>query len=326
MLYTHFLAIIFLAVERAGLVLLNKKGERLVLAFVGSISLTFFALTPWIGTIIKNMPQSGKTWIAQASVHELLSTAFVFAGNQQRFYFLASLILILSIVFLLWPRAARMSYSWLHWGLFLAWAILPVTLDYAASLVTPVFLSRYILYASLGLFGLAAYMFSSIRGNTLLKASAALVLAMSWYSTLPANMDSLISENWQKAMPEIRKAQSEGNLIMLCAAYQVSTFAYHYDKEIYKADLKIKELLVPKKIYSVDNKDHVLLVLDREKPKDILLVQSQSGIVDPNNTVDSVLTSLYVKKNKETMQGISLTRYHRRELPFPAPDSVSLQQ
>lgn len=311
MLYTHYLTVLFLPVELLAAVFFFR-GDKRMSYFLGSLCLTGVTLLPWLQPILHNLPQAGKTWIPAPGKDEVLGTAYLFAGSTGRLWAFLIFMGLGLVLFILLPRIRRDSFSWQYFFLFLGWAIIPFALDFIVGCFTPVFLSRYILYATFGFFAAVAYAFSSIKLKSVILAFVAFIFAALWYTRLPGNLESLISENWQKAMPEIRKAQREGDLIMICAAYQVSTFAYHYDKDIYRADLKIKELLAPKKIYSVDNKDHVMLVLDREKPNNILLVQSQSGIVDPNNTVDSVLTSLYVKENKETMQGISLTRYHRR--------------
>lgn len=307
MLYTHYLTVLIFPVEILTVVLFHKRNSKLIHYFIGSLVVTGLAMIPWLSQIMANIPRAGHTWLKLPSGNDLLDTLYNLLGTDGRFYGYLVFVLLLTILFIFLPTTKKSHFSWKYYFIFLSWALVPLFLDYIISQYSPVFHWRYILYAAFGFFALIAYLFSSIRIRGDLLLLVALLVAGVWYMLVPQLLGTYISEDWKKVIPIVKKEQASGSLILISAAYQCGTFSYNYDKNIYKADLKIKDLLREKKIYTVDNKDHVLLVMEREKPKNILLIQSQSYMTDPQNTVDSVLTKLYIKENRQDLPGITLT-------------------
>jgi hypothetical protein len=147
----------------------------------------------------------------------------------------------------------------------LLWFLIPYLGMFAVSFRWPVFLDRYLLFTSLGLFVMIAALIDLFAFERWMKFAFifALFAIMAYKYTLdPGNGRDL-----QSVTKVIRENRVEQDPVVISPDYAYLEFVYHYDINMFRLYDQTKELLMKEHIYPIrqlnDVEDSTILKSDR---------------------------------------------------------------
>ncbi len=263
----------------------NKKGFRYVIySFV--ISTLMYA--PWIKIVIDNIPEAGSFWLEIPGLDDLILVFRSLSGIQQ--LILHSSIILTFLLILIFDKKKRFlseSFNRRYFFLLLLWYILPVVTDYTIAHYTPIFRLRYIVYSSLGLFLLLAYIISSIRIHRAFKLLIVvfmLIIPIIKFSPYPKE-----AELWREIVPRVKKMKDSKSIVLVSAWYQYRSFAYYYNIDFFKDYKNTPYLLSTDSVFLLDDSIGFQSIYYKDAER-VFFVKSHQKIVDPYFTIDTFLT------------------------------------
>jgi hypothetical protein len=198
---------------------------RHVLAAAGGSGLLAF---PWVPIAWGNAPRVGAYWLEAPTWRDLRDVLKRFAA-ERRILYLALLLLVPAVRRALGvPRAAfdRGLASYLALA-----AFVPIGLAFVIATRVPIFLDRYLLYASLGVILLLAYLLALLpvgaRGQAVLALGLLALVA-------PRTLREREKDDWRGLAAAIRAhhdVHAPGTSVVLIAPNEIPPFAYYYDRE-----------------------------------------------------------------------------------------------
>jgi hypothetical protein len=136
------------------------------------------------------------------------------------------------------PRAA----GWSKGSVLVAWAFLPLVLAFAASyVVEPIFLDRYLLYVSLGLFLLIAFVI--VRLPVAPPLRHALAIGLCALSLVTSERDPILRMDWRGASAQVRDAVRGGALTIIAPPHELLPLAYHLVPDAFRDQAHLVEAL-----------------------------------------------------------------------------------
>jgi uncharacterized membrane protein len=164
LLYSHYLSIFIFIVQFVGVWMYYKTSRKSVLYYLISQIIVALAFAPWVNVLFSNLPKNGSFWLTAPQWGELKWFVLMMNGNGWLFIIFSTTIVASFVMIALNKRFnfLNANFDIKVYFLFLLLYILPIALDYWVAQYTPVFLGRYFLYTTLGLFLLIAYIISNL--------------------------------------------------------------------------------------------------------------------------------------------------------------------
>jgi hypothetical protein len=308
-IYTHYATfIIFIAEIIISLSALKLYGVRFLKQFIISGFIGLVLVLPWSGNIIGNVPEIGKTWQAAPTkydVHILIDFFFFNDYNNFRIalWFMAIALVIIGFV------NKRLGFSWFRLLTLFCWGVIPVVVAYFISFKVPIFVMRYVMYVLPGIFLFLAYLFAALPVNVPLKV----IISLWIFSTLPgaSYLATYCNQDWPHAMPVIIKERQlhdrSESRILIAQAYEEGTFAYQWNRKIFKHYEDDHEALKKDNVYGVDDIGQLSYHLN-PLPKEIILVRT-SEMTDVRHKLDSA----YDLKKDTGFCGINISIYRNQK-------------
>lgn len=286
LLFSHYLSVFIFVVQFLCCFLFLKQHKKGVLFYFISQVLTLIVFIPWLRIMLGNIPKTGSFWNQAPGLDELRWHIHIINGNERLFY-VFSAIVICSLVMLLLNRKFRFynaDFQMRYYVVFLLLYVLPVVLDFAVAQYTPVFLSRYILYSTFGLFLLVAYTISCLNTTPLLKAVTFVPLL--YLLVVSFELKQEREDDWKTLVPMIKAEQGPHSVIFISASYKYKEFAFYYDRDAFKDYTKTLERLAAKGVYcSPKEEPYSWNKLDFDTISKIIYVQSHSQFQDPQGKI-----------------------------------------
>jgi hypothetical protein len=174
--------------------------------------------------------------------------------------------------------------------LLLSWGIIPILVIYVISQYSSRFDSRYMLFATPGLYLLISFIISKLPVNGMIRILIIISILVS--SLIKFNLKPIKGEDWPAAISFMREHKDDSTLTLICADYQFMSFSYYYNKDIF---LKLEEapgILKRENIYFTKGAA-ILSTLDTNQYNEIILILSHEVAADPEGTLFRTLSEKY---------------------------------
>jgi len=305
LLFSHYLSVFIFVVQFLCCFFFLKQNKKGVVFYFVSQALALIAFIPWLRIMLGNIPKTGSFWNQAPGLDELRWHIHIINGNEGLFYVFSAIVICSLIISLLNKKFHFYSeeFQWKYYVVFLLLYILPVLLDFIVAQYTPVFLSRYILYSTFGLFLLVAYTISCLNTTPILKAITFVPLLYLLIVSFEVKQER--EDNWKALVPMIKAEQSSHSVIFISASYKYKEFAFYYDRDAFKDYTKTLERLAAKRVYCSPKDDPFSWdKLNLDTISKIIYVQSHSQFQDPEGKIREDIIShgfkrcdLYQEKN-----------------------------
>jgi hypothetical protein len=298
LLYTHYLTVFVLFVEFVFIWLYINKNRKAFVYYLISQIILVIAFIPWISILFSNMPKKGSFWwISKPNYDSFRWHTNILVGNELLFYVFNGLLILFLLLLILnrYKKILSDNFNIIHWGFFLGLYILPIGLNYLVSQKYPVFVTRYMLYSTFGLFLCVSYFFSNLKLKpvylSLLLSPFALII-LSSFKIIQKRED-----DWKRMVPVIKKKMSKGSVVFVSASYKARDFAFYYDIESFKNYNRFAESLAKKSVYfTADDEMYGWEKLNYDTINKIIYVHSHSQVQDPNHKIEAFILSKGLKE------------------------------
>ena len=304
LLYTHLVPAFAILAQFIAALLFIKEYKKGVISIIISQAAACILFAPWL-LFSPYYQKKASTWLTPPDNHEI-KELFITYFNSETLWNNYILLAICFIVVVLWKYIKHQEYiiNWKSLLVLALWGILPIIVDIIVShTIIPIFLTRYMLFSSIGLFLLAGYLISIIPVNTIVKIGFVVFLVSSSFFSL--NFKTFKGEDWRGAVSYVKKYQTDSVLVLVSPFFQYVSFAYYYAPEAYKDYDHTLDKLGNSNVYFYGGLD-ILNRIDESKFKRIMLVTSHEGVVDPAS-LTAFLTAHY--KMAETSEFASINCY-----------------
>lgn len=315
LLFSHYLTIFIFITQFLCVWLFLKKAPRGIKYYLISQLLTALFFVPWLKVLFANLPQSGSFWLTAPGYGELKWFVFMLNGSESLFTVFTTIILS-SIIMVLLNRRFRFFYESFDtkvYIVFLCLYILPIGLDYWVAQYTPVFLGRYFLYATLGLFLLIAYIISYLNTSAIIRIM--IVMPVFYFLFTAFNAKPEKEDDWKSIMPRIKKIQTGNTVIFISASYKYKDFAFYYDREAFKDYKNTIQRLYQKGVYCSKDGQWGWEHLNLDTVDQVIFVQSHSQFEDPEGKTRQSLFQKYKICSEYNRINITYTVFKKNNLP-----------
>ena len=236
LLYTHLYAVFIVLAQLIYIVMLfflardTFRGAWRSYLTMGFITAVLFA--PWMLVAFQQATRAtGHFWIKEPDWLALFRTLIEYSGS----LWLALLLLPLFVYGV--KRYCEQSDvtvipSWAYLKAFiLLWLVLPIVLPFILSkLITPFYLTKYTLAASLPFYLLTALGLAQVR-NAALQSVLAFVICISLASLLMSDLKTLKRERWRDAAYNVEHEAKTGDLVFFNSAGSLLSYSYYAKRD-----------------------------------------------------------------------------------------------
>ncbi|MCX6290577.1 MAG: glycosyltransferase family 39 protein [Bacteroidetes bacterium] len=285
LLYSHYITV-FIPLTQAifSLTLMKQNTRGFLFTLKSHVGLALLFI-PWLKIVLMNVPKSGLYWLKPPDFNTMkIMSAKLFGEEILRNVFV--ILLITAIVLFLLNLKWNKIFSEHHNQKFLllsAWVIIPFFGDYFLAQITPVFLDRYILYTTIGLFLLTGYFISILNIDSKLQYLIFFTLlsfVVFYYHPVPEKDD-----DWKNIVPRVSKLRNERTAIVVSASYKLKEFSFYFDQACFRDYDHFPEVLAKFHVYGFDNNVVDWNLMDTSRTDHIILVQSHHWVTDPRDTI-----------------------------------------
>jgi hypothetical protein len=160
----------------------------------------------------------------------------------------------------------------------LIWWLIPLGLMYQLSSEIPMFIDRYVLYCSIGLYVFIGAFIQRFAHFKWLQALATLLLIVHMIDSFSMEKEYCRREI-KAAVEEVKTLDNEGNIVILYPVWSKLNFSYHYDLEIFKEQDQLTEKLNEAEVFPFYTADQVKSKA-REMRKNEIILFNNAGPYD----------------------------------------------
>lgn len=311
LIYSHFITGFIVIVQLAfglfyGLIPGNKNRISKVII---STAVTLLLFAPWTLNLIANIPKEGSYWLEKPSFYNLKGL-FIDFSNGKLMTVLVALLILIGIGYFSkkYLRDKKLTQEHYNFILLLSWFIIPVIIDYIVAYITPVFLTKYLLYSSIGMYLLIAYILSVLPENGFYKNIIIPCLLLIFIGSSKLKIEK--TEDWKATSSYIKNTASAEDITYLTDYCIYMPFTYYYDKNAFTTIDSVNVLLASKKIYPVGEltMEQVSKHLSSGK---IFLVQSHVVNPESEKSPMKVLAKNFRSIEQKKFGDISVTVYEK---------------
>lgn len=304
---SHYIAglIIFFQV----ILLLYSFSKKRTFYYIGSLLITAGLLNKWIYRALEIFT-SGGNGLAHTLSSQILFTNTLQLFNNNIWVFILEMLIIvagsISIVIQQKHRNRSIAFNFIYFLLLGLGSFLVLA---GLSLKTPMFISRYLLPAHLGIILLIAYLFSFIKLPQTIKIGLGILPVVLLFGSI--NYSPNHGMDYKNAVNYVKAEESDSTMIILQTIDIQSLFAYYYNRSIFKEYDHLKEKLREEDIFSANDSTMLTnLMFDFDDYNQIILVQTYEKYTDPNKTLLSLLNCRFEKTQyTDQFKGVKITTY-----------------
>jgi hypothetical protein len=285
MLFAHYINVFVPLVQFIGSIFFFKQYRKGFWHYIISQVIAFILYLPWVKIVLENIPEAGEFWLQTPGIKELKYVFISLSGNTFQFT-LHTILIFAFILLLITDRRKRFiedKFNLVLFILLLLWYALPVLADYGLAQFTPVFRLPYLVYSSIGLFILLAYVIFSIKTTYWIKLGLVILLLYQPVKNFTAFPRE--SEIWSEVVPKVAKLKNDNTAVMISAWYKHRAFAYYYNRAYFKDYENILTHLTNENIFCINN-SNAFNELDYSWAHQVIFVKSHQKVVDPDKTID----------------------------------------
>jgi mannosyltransferase len=294
------------------LLLFDSFSKKKLYYYLGASIVTLLLLNRWIIRAWEIFTSGGNSLAQPISLNTLYSNTLELFNNNKWVLIADLMIIVVGLGFYiskaLKRRIKKMSvFNLLYFSLLGVGSMLIMAL---LSFRTPMFLSRYLITAYLGIILLTVYLFSFIRLNVALKTGIAIVPVM--LSFLSINYVPYHGGLDYKNMVEyVKERENDKTLIILQTIDIQSLFAYYYNQSVFKNYNNLTRELSERDIYSANDSISLSNIdINYNYYQQVILVQTYQEFTDPSETLTKYLKKRLKKVDyTEQFSGVKVTTY-----------------
>jgi hypothetical protein len=312
LLFSHYLTIYIFITQFVCSWMYYKESKKSIWYYIISQLLIVIIFIPWLKVVFAILPKSGGFWMSAPGFAELKWFTFMLNGNEWLFEIFSFIIICSLILVILNKRFSffKPNFDVKIYTLFLLWYILPIGLDYCIAQYTPVFLGRYILYATLGLFLLIAYIISNLNSSPIAILVSVFLL---WNLIAVFDMKPEKEDDWKSIVPKIKAMQDKKTLVYISSSYKYKEFSFYYDRAAFQDYNNTIPRLFKQNVLCLNSE---LEKVDLDTINQVLFVQSHSQFEDPDGLIKKKLLKNNFKICKDyQVKCMSVTIFKRDSLP-----------
>ncbi len=271
LIYNHYFGWFVVGVEVIS-VLFYFRNKIFLTRILGVVLLTFICFLPMLGIVIEEFVHSSKgTWVEPPAPGHFKIVLRKLVNSGMVYRVLEFSIPIALILAFLMGKLLETPKKYL---VVLIWWLIPFSVMFLISERIPMFVDRYILFNSIGLFVFIAAFVQRFAHFWWLQMVFTGVLI--FHMATRFNGEFYMRREIAEAVKEVSKYQSENNIVIIHPKWAKWNFAYHYDLESFKCVETFDEQLIEKGIYSVWTKEEAVSLVDELGANEIIFF-SKSG-------------------------------------------------
>lgn len=285
--YAHFFGWLVIGIQVCTL-LFKQVREGILLKYAISIGIVLLAYAPYVPILWSRTSASvGQgTWLEASNVEGLYNMIWDWSNAPVMAVFFIA-ILGFSLVWHLLPKN-KGQFKGPLLPVLLLWFLLPFLGMWLISFKVPMFLDRYLIYASLGFYLLLALLFETFWRTKWLGWSITCLAVLGMAFTFKLKKPD--REKPRLVALEVKMMQEEGRLVLISPDFHAPTFSYHYDRDIFMDHDNLPERLREKDILLIRNADQLP---DLGAYHSVVYLDAWAELVDPEHTVVQKLRAHY---------------------------------
>lgn len=320
LVFTHLTATMVIVVQFfASFMFLKSKFKNVLFSYAG-MALTTIGFGIWI--LNNNWIGGGETvWAPVPDFQSIFKLLAAYFNSFKVLYFSAfSLMVFLAATTLFKVQFSKGKL----FATMLLWGLLPIVITYFGSIYyNPRFLTKYMLYVVPGLYlSVSVCLVYSIPTKRLaLVLPLVFILLMSYFM----NLNPEKSEKWRQAISFHNKYKNEQTFTVICVPYQLLSFSYYYNIEIFKDYSNLETRLLDDRIFLMCSLERIKEAIETEKDASrLILVLSHDVMVDPDEEVLNYMKDTYYLMSSVTqLRGIRVFVFDLKDTPHETqPDYV----
>ncbi len=295
LVYSHYFGW-FIVFVQFGVSFMYLKNWQFVKNMIIVFVVTGLLFSPYAVIFIKQFFVSSQgTWVAAPAKSEYL--------NQIKFFLNDPIILkvvfwiaIAGIAFKLYTKKWNKKFKeLLIIGL---WWFIPFTIMFIVSSKVPMFLNRYILFTSIGLYlaigGLMWYLFQE---NKYFSAVVVALILVFMASKIEINSKEFYYREVKNAVERVKQNENDNSIIFIHPHWANLGFTYYYAPEIFSDVDNYESRLEEASIYPVWNQRFAKDILEKNSVTKIVYYQDGSLFNDSKNSIFNYLDSTFVRED-----------------------------
>ena len=298
LVYTHYLGWIPVLTQ-AFCFLLFKETRRKWHPLLWGYTLLLIAYIPQFYFLFLRMGvASSGTWVRSPQWSELYGNINRFLNDRGvtiAILLTGILVLITTII----RKKLKLAFSIIKkhqpFAMIAVWFLVPYLGMFAISFIWPVFLDRYLLFTSIGIYILVAALidlFSFEKWIRIVFIAVLMITMLRGFTLNPGN-----GREVKKISALVREQSTADIPVVISPDYSYLEFVYHYDINMFRCYQQTKELLMEEHIFPLrhlgDLKDSTILKAD-----EVIYLDCGSEFAFGENTLKKEL-SVYFKKSKD---------------------------
>jgi mannosyltransferase len=308
--YVHFTAAFAFLAQLAGSALL-RTSPRAVLRYVSSQALAIALFIPEVGHLFRQMPTAGEYWLRTPGFEQLLRVLLDLAGGGLALGLYAVLFIAGAVLAALRPsrdleprglepgpvrRSLRPRARVV--AIVVLWAFVPVLAAFLVAQATPVFLTRYLLYASFGWFLLAGVIAAALPVPAVVRAAA--VLALAGASLVEFREGGYRAPDWRSIAAAVERHRSPGTIVIVSPGYECLPFGYYLEPERFRSG-ELLARLADADVHCVDD--------DRQLPRPAVPPARLIEVLGPRGTLHP--ERVLLRYGQSSYRPIAVERFER---------------
>ncbi len=289
LLYVHPVPVILIFIQFICLALYYRNNKKGILYIIAGQFIAAILFGIWV---LKNRWVSGmKSWLPAPDAEKLKELLITYLNTEFIYYLSASLLFIFILLIIIRALQKRANYEDIRsFLLLLLWGIFPILIIYLISQFSSRWDTRYMLFATPGLYLLIAFILSKLPVNGIIRI--ALIIAILISSLINLKLNPVKGEDWPDAISFMKQHKDDSTVTIVCADYQFMSFSYYYDKDIFMNLDQAPKILKKENIYFTKNAG-ILDQVDINRFNKIVLILSHEVAADPEGTLFYALSDRY---------------------------------
>jgi hypothetical protein len=289
LLYIHPVPVILIIIQFICLSLYFKSSRKGSLYIIVGQVITAILFGAWV---LKNSWVSKmQSWIPSPGPGQLKELIITYLNTKFIYYTAFGLLLIFIVILIVrWINKKSVYEDIRSFLILLLWGIFPILIIFLISQYSSRWDTRYMLFATPGLYLLISFLISKLPVNGLIRL--ALIIAILISSLINLKLNPIKGEDWPDAISFMKQHKDDSTMTIVCADYQFMSFSYYYDKDIFKQLDQAPKILKKDNIYFTKNAG-ILNQVDTTRFNKIVLILSHEVAADPDGTLLRALSDRY---------------------------------
>ncbi|MCX6294914.1 MAG: glycosyltransferase family 39 protein [Bacteroidetes bacterium] len=315
LLFSHYLTIFILVTQFLCVWMYFKNNRKGVISYIVSGFLLVILFLPWLKILIANLPKNGSFWMSTPHFGELKIFIFMLNGNELLFFIFSGIILS-SVLMILLNKRFRFfvkEFDIKKYTIFLVLYLLPIALDFIVAQYSPVFLLRYFLYSSIGLFLVVAYIISNL--NIMAPIRVLLFLPLLAFLLIAFDAKPQKEDDWRSLVSQVKSLQNKKTIVLISASYKFKDFCFYYDLPAFKDYNNSLKRLEQQNVFCPLGGFFDWKGVDVDSVDQILFVQAHRQFEDPKEKLkENILDKKFRICSEYSERNITLTIFKREGL------------